>query len=178
MAVISTPSDDRFPWYLRIFFWNQESRYGQVLESARLWARTPKVFAAWALLYGALDRSTSPIEPMLRSLITVRVSQVNGCHFCVDLNAFIVLRRGLDSDKLATLAEFATSPLFSEREKVALAYAEAVTDSGRHPSPEHCEQLRRHFDDDAIIIELTALITFQNMSSKVTTRPICPLLTP
>ncbi len=165
MPVIATPPEYRFPWYVRLFFWNQKHRYGSVLESARLWARTPKVFAALALLYGALDRRSSPIEPTLRSLITVRVSQINGCRFCVDLNSFIVLRRGLDPDKLAELAEFDASPLFSEREKAALAYAEAVTDSNRHPEPEHFEQLRRHFDDDAII-ELTALIAFQNLSSK------------
>jgi alkylhydroperoxidase family enzyme len=87
MPVITTPPHHRFPWYVRIFFWNQKRRYGQVLESARLWARTPKVFLALALLYGALDRRGSPIEPALRSLVTVRVSQINGCCFCVDLNS-------------------------------------------------------------------------------------------
>lgn len=165
MPVISTSPDYRFPWYVRLFFWNQKRRYGSVLESARLWARTPKVFAALALLYGALDRRTSPIEPTLRSLITVRVSQINGCSFCVDLNSFIVLRRGLDPDKLAALAEYETSAWFSEREKAALSFAEAVTDSSRRASPLHFEQLRRHFADDGII-ELTALIAFQNLSSK------------
>jgi AhpD family alkylhydroperoxidase len=165
MSVITTPSDHRFPWYARLFFWNQKRRYGAVLESARLWARTPRVFAALALLYGALDRRSSPIEPLLRSLITVRVSQINGCHFCIDLNSFIVLRRGLDPDKLAALAEFETNPLFSEREKAALSYAEAVTDSNHRATPTHFEQLHRYFDDNAII-ELTALIAFQNLSSK------------
>jgi AhpD family alkylhydroperoxidase len=165
MPVITTSPEHCFPWYVRIFFWNQKRRYGQVLESARLWARTPRVFVALALLYGALDRRGSPIEPALRSLITVRVSQINGCRFCVDLNSFIVLRRGLDPDKLAALAEFDASALFSEREKAALSYAEAVTYPDRQPTAEHFERLRGHFDDDAII-ELTALIAFQNLSSK------------
>lgn len=75
-----------YPWYVKIFFWNQRRRYGQVLEPAKLWGRTPKVFSALALLYGALDRKSSPIEPLLRSLITVRVSQINWCQFCVDIN--------------------------------------------------------------------------------------------
>lgn len=165
MSVITTPSDYRFPWYVRLFFWNQKRRYGAVLESARLWARTPSVFAALALLYGAIDRRSSPIEPLLRSLITIRVSQINGCHFCIDLNSFIVLRRGLDPDKLAALAEFKTNPLFSEREKAALLYTEAVTDSNHRATSANFEPLQRYFDDDAII-ELTALIAFQNLSSK------------
>ena len=68
-------------------------------------------------------------------------------------------------DPLRARAQFESSPLFSEREKATLAYAEAVTYSDRHPAAEHFARLRRHFDDDAIL-ELTALIAFQNLSSK------------
>jgi len=165
VSEISTPDSHRFPWYVRLFFWNQRRRYGAVLEPARLWGRTPKVFSALALLYGALDRKSSPIEPPLRSLVTVRVSQINWCRFCVDLNSSTVLKRGVDREKLANLATFAQSPRFTAREKAALAYTEAVTYSDQQPTAEHFQQLRQFFDDDAII-ELTALIAFQNLSSK------------
>lgn len=165
MPFIETPREHRFRWYVRLFFWNQRRRYGRVLEPARLWGRTPKVFAALALLYGALDRRASPIEPALRALITVRVSQINWCAFCVDINSATVLQRGVDQAKLAELAQFESSTLFGEREKAALAYAEAITYSDRQPAARHLERLRRCFDDDAVI-ELTALIAFQNLSSK------------
>lgn len=165
MAAITTPGSHKFPWYVRLFFWNQKRRYGAVLEPARLWGRTPRVFATLAFLYGALDRRASPIEPTLRTLITVRVSQINWCSFCVDVNAATALKRGVGEDKLLAVAAFADSPLFSEREKAALEYAEAVTYTDRHPSPEQFAKLREHFSDDTII-ELTALIAFQNLSSK------------
>ncbi|RKZ37045.1 MAG: carboxymuconolactone decarboxylase family protein [Gammaproteobacteria bacterium] len=165
MPVIETPASYRFPWYVRIFFCNQRRKYGAILEPARLWGRTPRVFAALALLYGALDRRSSPIEPLLRALITVRVSQINWCTFCVDINSSLVLKRGGNEEKLGELPAFQTSPLFSEREKAALDYAEAMTHSDRQPTPEHFATLRRHFDDDGII-ELTGLIGFQNLSSK------------
>jgi AhpD family alkylhydroperoxidase len=162
---IETPDNHRFPWYVRIFLWNQRRRYGVVLEPGRLWGRTPKVFAALSLLYGALDRRSSPIEPDLRSLVTVRVSQINWCSFCVDINSATCLKRGVDESKLANLADFAESDLYSQREKAALAYAEKVTFSDSKVSKEDVERLRRYFNDDAII-ELTALIAFQNLSSK------------
>ena len=165
MVAITTPASHRFPWYVRLFFWNQKRRYGAVLEPARLWGRTPKVFAALALLYGALDRRSSPIEPALRTLITVRVSQINWCSFCIDVNGATALKRGIAEDKLLALASFADSPLFSAREKAALTYAEAITHTDRHPSAEQFARLREHFSEDAII-ELTALIAFQNLSSK------------
>ena len=165
MPVITTPDSHGFPWYVKLFFWNQKRRYGKVLEPARLWGRTPKVFAALALLYGALDRRSSPIEPALRTLVTVRVSQINWCSFCVDVNSATALKRGVSEEKLLAVAAFAASPLFSGRERAALAYAEAMTYSDRRSSIEVQAPLREHFGDDAII-ELTALIAFQNLSSK------------
>lgn len=161
---MNTPSPS-YPWYVRLFFWNQKRRYGQVLEPAKLWGRSPKVFAALALLYGALDRRSSPIEPSLRSLITVRVSQINWCRFCVDINSMLVLRRGSSEEKLADLATFRDSDRFTEREKAALYYAEVMTLSDRQVTDEDRAELRRYFDEDAII-ELTAVIAFQNLSSK------------
>lgn len=158
------PASSR-PWYLRPFFWNQRRRYGKVLDAALLWARSPRLFLAVATLYGAIDRRSSPIDPALRSLLTVRVSQINHCRFCVDLNSATVLRRGIGEDKLWALEDWRASNLFDERERIALEYAEAVTRSDLEVTDELMARLKRHFDDDAIV-ELTALVAFQNLSSK------------
>jgi AhpD family alkylhydroperoxidase len=120
---------------------------------------------AVALLYGAIDRRGSPIDPALRSLLTVRISQINHCRFCIDLNAATLLRRGIGEDKLCALEDWRGSNLFDERERVALEYAEAITLSDAEVSDDLMARVRRQFDDDAIV-ELTALIAFQNMSSK------------
>ena len=71
----------QYPWYLKPFFWRQQRTYGQLLKPALAWAREPKLFAAVAALYGVLDRRSSPVSPVLRSMITVRVSQLNWCNF-------------------------------------------------------------------------------------------------
>lgn len=154
-----------YPWYVKIFFWNQRRKYGQELEPAKLWGKSPRVFAALALLYGALDRKSSPLEPELRSLITVRVSQINWCAFCVDINSMTVLKRGSSKAKLNELENFETSELFSVREKAALHYAEVVTLSDKQVSSDDRERLQEFFSEEQVI-ELTALISFQNMSSK------------
>ena len=152
-------------WYLRPFFWNQRRRYGKVLDATLLWARSPRLFLALATLYGAIDRNSSPIPPGLRSLLTVRVSQLNHCRFCVDLNAATVLKRGIGADKLWALPDWRASNLFDERERVALEYAEAMTLSDREVDDALVARVKQHFDD-AAVIELSALIAFQNMSSK------------
>ena len=84
--------EDCIPWYIRLIFWLQRKHYGEVLNSARVWAKSPKIFLGVAFLFGALDRKKSPIPPMIRSLIIVRVSQLNGCPFCIDLIAVLLKR--------------------------------------------------------------------------------------
>jgi AhpD family alkylhydroperoxidase len=136
-----------------------------VLDSALLWARSPKLFLGVALLYGMIDRKSSPIDPVLRSLVTVRVSQLNGCRFCVDLNSATLLRRGVDLEKVNALDNWQQSPLFTDTERIALEYAEAVTLRSSAIDDGLIQQLKSHFDEDAVV-ELTALIGFQNLSSK------------
>jgi len=77
----------QYPWYLRPFFWNQRHKYGQLLKPALLWGRSPLLFLGVAVLYGALDRKRSPLDAVLRSLVIVRVSQINWCRFCVDIHS-------------------------------------------------------------------------------------------
>ena len=165
MARVATPADTAYPWYARLIFALQRRKYGAPLEPARLWARLPRALLFLTLLYRSIDRKRSPIEPGLRALVQVRVSQINWCAFCVDINGAAALEQDVSPEKLAALERFEASPLFTEREKAALAYAEAVTDSRRQADDACFARLRAHFDEQAIV-ELAALIAFQNMSSK------------
>lgn len=155
----------RYPWYVRLILKLQQRKYGRALEPALLWGRMPRSFLMLTLLYRTIDRAASPLGPELRSLVQVRISQINWCAFCVDLNSAAAIERHSTPEKLAALPEHATSPLFSDRERVALAYAEAVTNPARPVDDALFTKLRGHFPDQEIV-ELTALIAFQNMSSK------------
>jgi AhpD family alkylhydroperoxidase len=165
MSYIETPPAFRYTWYVRLIFRLQRRRYGRALAPARLWGRTPLPFLAMSAMYGALDRKSSPLDPALRSLVQVRVSQINGCAFCTDINSASGIKRGATPQQLAALADFGDSPLFSGAEKSALQYAEAMTDSRLGSNQALVDEVRKYHSDDAVI-ELTALIAFQNMSSK------------
>jgi uncharacterized peroxidase-related enzyme len=162
---VSEKALDAYPWYVRLLFWLQRRNYGEVLKPGLLWGRSPRVFLALAFLYGAIDRRNSPLEPALRSLLTVRVSQINSCSFCVDINSATLAQRAGSLDKVHGVADWRGSRSFSDRERAALEYAEAVTVTGEKVSDELFARMRQHFDDDTIV-ELTALIAFQNLSSK------------
>jgi AhpD family alkylhydroperoxidase len=154
-----------YPLFLRPFFWNQQRKYGAILQAALLWARVPRLFVGMALLYGMIDRSSSPVDPVLRSLVTVRVSQINACSFCVDLNTATLLKRGVSLEKVEALPNWEDGTMFDQRERTVLEYAEAMTRSDLGVDDELVQRLRSYFDDDGIV-ELTALIAFQNLSSK------------
>lgn len=154
-----------YPWFIRLFFWKQKRTYGKVLEPGLLWGRSPWVFATLALLYGALNRRGSPLEPALRSLVTVRISQINHCAFCVDVNAATLAKRGVPDAKIQALHRWRDSQDFTPAERAALAYAEAVTRTESQVTPDIAAAVTAQFDEDQRA-ELTGLIAFQNMSSK------------
>ncbi len=156
---------NQYPWFIRLFFAKQKKTYGAVLDPSLQWGRSKWVFATLALLYGALNRKSSPINAPLRSMVTVRVSQINHCTFCVDVNGATLEKRGVDMEKIAALHCWRESNRYTAVEKAALDYAEAMTRTDGEITDAMMEELRRHFDDDAIV-ELTGLIAFQNMSSK------------
>ena len=72
---------------------------------------------------------------------------------------------GVSDEKILALAEYATSPLYVEAERVALEYADAITFTDRDVDDDLFARLREHFDDDAIV-ELTMVIAWENSSSK------------
>jgi alkylhydroperoxidase family enzyme len=75
-------------------------------------------------------------------------------------------RNGVSTEKLkALLGDFGKSPLFSDAEKVALEYADAMTDTHRDVDDELFARLRGHYDDDTIA-ELTMIIAWENSSSR------------
>jgi alkylhydroperoxidase family enzyme len=72
---------------------------------------------------------------------------------------------GTSKEKIEALAEYATSELYNEKERVALEFADSMTVTGREVDEALFRRLRKHFDDDALV-ELTAIIAWENASSK------------
>ena len=72
---------------------------------------------------------------------------------------------GVSEEKILALDEYAASPLYDEKERVALEYADAITLSHRDVSDELFSRVKKYFGDDALV-ELTAVIAWENSSSK------------
>ena len=81
----------------------------------------------------------------------------------MDSNAAVGSRLGVPTEKIEALNDYAKSPFFTEPEKVALEYADAITDTRRDVEDELFVRLQGHYDDDTIA-ELTMIIAWENAS--------------
>ncbi|QMR77859.1 carboxymuconolactone decarboxylase family protein [Enterobacter sp. RHBSTW-00175] len=143
----------------------QKKHYGAVLNPTRWWGRMPRLFWLVALFVGFLERRDARLNPVLRSLLMTRVSQICHCDFCIDANSLRLAERCGAMDKVQAVSHWHDADMFSEEERVALAYAEAVTATPPQVDEAIKMQLKRHYTDEAIA-EMTALIAFQNLSAR------------
>ena len=85
----------------------------------------PGAFKAMLALQAHVDRSA--LDPALHDLVRLRASQINGCGYCIDMHSKQARARGETEQRLYGLDAWAEAPFYSERERAALAWTEAVT---------------------------------------------------
>ncbi len=107
------------------------------------------------------------LEPKLRALVESRVSQINGCVYCTDLHLREARALGETTQRLDTLAVWQESPFFDEREKAALAWAEALTlVPETHAGDPDYRRLLEHFSETEIV-ELSIAISLSNFWNRM-----------
>ncbi|OMH29177.1 carboxymuconolactone decarboxylase family protein [Motiliproteus sp. MSK22-1] len=112
--------------------------------------------------FAALKKQTVAIDKKLRALVELRVSQINGCVYCLDLHARDARALGEEQQRLDCIAAWHEYPFFDDREKAALAWAEAVTNISQTYAPDEAyERVRQYFNDEELV-DLTLIITFMN----------------
>ena len=118
---------------------------------------------------GAVNKlmRSSSIEPKLVDLIYLRVSQLNGCAYCVDLHTHDLLAAGETPQRLYNMTVWREAPFFTPRERAALAWAEALTRLPiEHPSAALHEETRGAFSDKEFA-DLTFVIATMNAYNRL-----------
>jgi AhpD family alkylhydroperoxidase len=118
-------------------------------------ADAPDAYRALA----ALTRATPDIDHALAEIVKVRVSQINGCAYCVDLHSGLAQKAGVAERLLYAVAVWRESPFFTGPERAALELAEALTLLPSGPVPEEAyEQAAEHFPGP-LLAQLVIVIT-------------------
>ena len=99
------------------------------------------------------------LEHSLLELVKTRVSQINGCAYCLDMHTKDARAAGETEQRLYLLPAWRETTFYSERERAALAWAEAVTQLAGHEVPDELyEEVRRQFDEKAMVDLTLAVI--------------------
>ena len=102
------------------------------------------------------------LEKSLIELVKSRASQINGCAFCINMHTEDARKRGETEQRIYLLDAWRESPLYSDRERAALAWTDAVTlISQTHAPDDVYEEVRKHFSE-AETVNLTMLIATIN----------------
>ncbi|HDS1530737.1 TPA: carboxymuconolactone decarboxylase family protein [Stenotrophomonas maltophilia] len=110
---------------------------------------SPKAYQGLIATSQALEKSDLGKE--LIELVYLRVSQINGCAYCLEMHAAALRAGGAPQDKLDSLAGWRVSSHFSERERAALAWAESLVNvADTHAPDEDFAPLKAHFTEAEI----------------------------
>ena len=100
----------------------------------------------------------SGLNPSLLELVKLRASQINGCAYCVDMHTKDARARGETEQRLYAVAVWQETPFFTEEERAALAWTEAVTRVRRRHVPEGVYELVRRYFSEKELVDLTMAI--------------------
>ena len=155
---------------LKLAYWFARRTFGKVITPMKVvTARVPKSMRLSYEIAKLMEHGFS-LPQELQMLLHVHISEVNQCHFCVDIGKAMALKQGAATlEKLNKLEDYRTDPAFTPAERAALAYVEEVSRT-RDCSDATFAELRKHFDDPQIA-ELTLLNSLENFYN-LTNRPL------
>jgi AhpD family alkylhydroperoxidase len=124
-----------------------EAKMQQRLDAMKI---SPGAYRAMTGLQAYVDQSG--LELSLIDLVKLRASQINGCAFCIAMHTTDARQRGESEERMHLLNAWREAPVFTERERAALAWIEAVTliTEGHAPDSVY-EQTRRHFSEKEMV---------------------------
>lgn len=151
---------------IRALYRIAKRRFGEVPEPFTVTAHHRRLLIANVVHEALLQRASRKLPPSVRELAVFWTARSIGCSWCVDFGAMLQRLDGLDVDRLTDIDNYATSSKFSDDERAAIAYAEAMTADPHSVTDEQVADLRARFGE-AGVIELTYQIGVENMRARM-----------
>ncbi len=115
----------------------------------------------------AINKHLNAIDKKLKALLEIRISQINGCAYCVDLHTNQSRAAGETQQRLDCLPVWEECPFFDKRERAALAWAEAVTQISETHAPDHLYEALKSYFSEQEIVDLTLIIALMNAWNRI-----------
>lgn len=136
--------------------------------------RKPKLAMALATMNAAVMDPAGDVDLGFRRLIGHVVSKVSGCLYCQAHTLLGAQNFGVNADKLAAIWDYATSPLYNPKERLALDFALAASAQPNAVTDEQFKELQQHWSDDEIveILGVIAMFAFLNRWNDTMATPL------
>jgi AhpD family alkylhydroperoxidase len=164
MARIEGLRGGRAPWLLRVINVYVRRLLGQEAVPFNVMAHNPRFLLPY-LLMSVFAQGKSRLDPQTRLLAIHRVSELNGCSWCLDYGEATADKMGISQSKLQALHSHRSSPLFNDRERAAIDFAEAVTQVGARVDDDLFARLRAQLSEREIV-ELLAAVAAENFFNR------------
>jgi AhpD family alkylhydroperoxidase len=151
---------------VRAVYWFAKRQVGAVPEPFSVLARHRKLFMAAGLHEMVAEKASGKLPKNVLELAVYRVAQQLGCSWCVDFGAMLMKHGGLDVDRLKHIDDYRTSPTYTHQERLAVAYADAMSATPGTVTDEQVAELREEFGDEGVL-ELTYQIGLENMRARM-----------
>lgn len=163
---IESVPPNRANWLVRAMYRYTKRQFGEVPEPFAVVAHHPRLLVANAVHEGMLQSASRRLPANVRELAVFWTARTVGCSWCVDFGSMLQRLDGLDIERLTDIDDYATSPRFTDDERAAIAYADAITVDPHTVTDEQVADLRTRFGDDGVI-ELTYQIGVENMRARM-----------
>ena len=150
----------------RLMYRYAKRRFGEVPEPFAVAAHHPRLLLANAVHEGMLQSASTKLPANVLELAVFWTARTIGCSWCVDFGSMLQRLDGLDVDRLEHIDDYATSPAYSDDERAAIAYADAMTTDPHAVTDEQVADLRTRFGD-AGVLELSYQIGVENMRARM-----------
>jgi AhpD family alkylhydroperoxidase len=166
MTRIPGVSPEKAGLLIKLSYWYAKRRFGEVPEPFAVLANHRKLFMAYATAETMAGKASTVLPANVLALAVYRVAWTIGCSWCVDFGAMLARLNGLDLDRLKEIGDYATSPMYSDDERAAIAFADAMTATPTEATDEQVADLERRFGRDGVV-ELTFQIALENLRSRM-----------
>lgn len=169
MTRISTVSPDEASPELKESYKWTEQQYDVVPEPLAVLVNHPKLFMAYIKQEERATEATTVLPDNVRDIASFRAVSTIGYSWCIDFGSMISQLNGLNIDQLRAIDDYETSPHYSDNERAAIAYADAMTATPPEATDKQVANLERRFGRDGVV-ELTSQIALGNLHSRVNLR--------
>ena len=141
-------------------------RFGEVPEPIAVTAQHPRLLVANAVHEAMLQSASRTLPANVRELAVFWTARTVGCSWCVDFGSMLQRLDGLDIERLQDIEEYRSSAHFTDDERAAIDYANAMTTDPHNVTDQQVADLRKRFGD-AGVIELTYHVGVENMRARM-----------